>query len=112
MRTDLLLFMATGLLFILLAVPLIRQWVPPNHLYGFRVPVTLKDRDLWYRVNRRTGWLLLLAGIANASAALLLYPLFRHNSGTYGLAAGGVILLTTAVMVALAFIYLHQIQSR
>ena len=37
------LFVLTGLLMIVLAVPMIRGKVPPNHWYGFRVRRTLED---------------------------------------------------------------------
>ena len=68
-----LLYFGSGILTIVLAVPLIRRKVPPNGWYGFRTPSTLKDPDIWYAVNARFGAWLLVAGIVEMFAALLLY---------------------------------------
>lgn len=54
---------ATALLFIGLAVPLIRRRVRPNRLYGFRTRRTLQDEALWYEVNEKTSRDLLWVGI-------------------------------------------------
>ena len=40
METMLVLYVAIGLLLILVATPLIRKKIKPNHFYGFRVPQT------------------------------------------------------------------------
>jgi uncharacterized membrane protein len=42
---------ALGPAVIVLSLPLLFRWVPPNRLYGFRVPATLRDRSVWYDVN-------------------------------------------------------------
>ena len=49
METILVLYAGIGLLLILVAIPLIRKKIKPNHLYGFRVPQTLNDPDVWYQ---------------------------------------------------------------
>ena len=49
------LFSAVGLLFIGLAVPLIRRRVKPNQLYGIRVNATFADEWVWYEANARSG---------------------------------------------------------
>ena len=36
----------TGLVFVAIAIPLIRRRIPPNRLYGLRVPATFVDE--WY----------------------------------------------------------------
>ena len=48
METILVLYVGIGLLLILVAIPLIRKKIKPNHLYGFRVPQTLNDPEVWY----------------------------------------------------------------
>src|SRR5689334_20141144 len=47
---------ALGILLVLLSIPLVLRRVPPNHLYGFRVPATHRDRSVWYDVNAAAGW--------------------------------------------------------
>lgn len=58
------LFIGVGIIFIILAVPLILQKVPPNQWYGFRTPKTLSDEHIWYPVNKLMGYDLLGVGIA------------------------------------------------
>jgi uncharacterized membrane protein len=47
---------AVGILLVLLSIPLVMRWVPPNHFYGFRVPSVFRDRSVWYDVNAAAGW--------------------------------------------------------
>ena len=71
--TICLLFAATGLLFVGLGIPLMRQRVPPNPYYGFRTKKSMSDPKIWYEVNRIQGNDLLLAGalITMSSLAML-----------------------------------------
>lgn len=73
MQTILLLYVIFGLLLAGLAIPLILGKVPPNPWYGFRVPSTLADETLWYKVNRHMGRWLLATGILTVGGALALY---------------------------------------
>lgn len=52
------------LIMVILAIPLILEKVPPNHLYGFRTPYTMSSKDVWYYANRVCGIALLGAGFA------------------------------------------------
>lgn len=50
-----------ALLFVALGIPLVRRIVPPNWLYGFRLPQTVNDPALWYPANEYAGrWLIAL----------------------------------------------------
>lgn len=62
-----------GLLLVGLSIPLLLGKVPPNPWYGFRVPSTLADATLWYKVNRHMARWLLMTGILTAAGAFLLY---------------------------------------
>jgi uncharacterized membrane protein len=57
-----------------MAIPLIVGIVPPNRMYGFRTPATLRDRALWYRTNRFAGAAFLLASLVSAALLLLFTP--------------------------------------
>ena len=111
MLDVLLSFSGIGLLFILLGIPLIRRLVPPNPLYGFRLPATLRDRALWYTVNRRTGWLVVALGVAEIVAAVGLYPLHLKRSA-YAQLLTGVLAVGTILMTLCSFLYLRQQQRR
>ena len=58
----LIIFAGTGLLIAGLGVPLWRRMVPPNHIYGLRVPATLSSPEVWYEANSRSGLYSVLAG--------------------------------------------------
>lgn len=60
----------TGLAIMALAVPLMLRRIPPNPLYGLRVPATFADPDVWYAANARSGRELLAYG-----AAIVLFTL-------------------------------------
>lgn len=62
MRHDLV-FGVAGVLLIVLGIPLALGKVGPNPWYGFRLPATLKHRDIWYAVNAQAGWDLVATGV-------------------------------------------------
>jgi hypothetical protein len=53
-----------GFSVMLLSLPLAVGWVRRNGIYGFRVPATLRSDYVWYVVNRRMGWELVIYGAA------------------------------------------------
>jgi len=69
------LFVGIGLLFIALAMPLIRRRVKPNGMYGLRVSATFADEWVWYEANARSGRDLLYLGLLEIIIALLLAAL-------------------------------------
>ena len=60
------------LLIVVLAIPLILQKVPRNHLYGFRTPYTLSSDEVWYRANKICGIAMVIGGAAWLLAGQLL----------------------------------------
>ena len=54
----------TGLLTIILCVPLVLGKVPPNPWYGVRLPAAYRNNKNWYRINRVGGWITILWGVA------------------------------------------------
>ncbi len=73
MMTLLALFVASGVLLVLIALPLLFGKVPPNSFYGFRVAATLDSPRLWYAVNQHAAKRLIVSGVSLIAAALLLY---------------------------------------
>jgi hypothetical protein len=66
------LFIAVGLLYIGLAIPLMRRRVKPNRLYGLRVPATFADEWVWYEANAQTGRDLIYVGTLQTGVAIVL----------------------------------------
>ncbi len=111
MRLLVIVYVVNGLIMVGLAVPLIQRRVGPNRWYGFRVPATLADPDVWFAANSYSGRLLLRLGVIVALTAigLALVPGIDENGyvlGCTGVLLGGLIFIT-----ALSFRYLHKLKS-
>lgn len=57
-----LVFAVSGLLIIAFGLPLAQNKIKPNGWYGFRLPDTIKQPELWYPVNAALGKGLVLLG--------------------------------------------------
>jgi uncharacterized membrane protein len=55
--------LAVGVLVILVAIPLAKRRIPPNRWYGFRVPATFADREVWFETNAQAGRDLIYLGL-------------------------------------------------
>jgi len=109
MATILILYVVLGLLMVVLAVPLIKRKVKPNGLYGFRLPQTLNDPDVWYAVNAHFGRRLLVTGMATTLAALLLYRLPGLDVDSYAWALLAVFVLFFGVGVVQSWRYMNAL---
>jgi uncharacterized membrane protein len=99
-------FIFIGLLYLGLSIPLILRRIPPNDFYGYRVPKTLNNPNLWYNANEFMGKCLAIAGIVIAVTAELLARLKLPNFGhgpefTYTM----LMLLILSVSASIALIF-------
>jgi SdpI/YfhL protein family len=91
-------FTGASLLVMALSVPMVRGRVEPNGWYGFRIPITLNNPEIWYPANRYAGWCLLVYAAILLVASLLL-PLVPGTAfdgyalWMAGLALGGLVLV-------------------
>jgi uncharacterized membrane protein len=76
-----LLWLFTGLVLAVLAIPLIRGQVGMNYWYGVRVKRSYESEELWYKINRQGGKLLLVGGliVAFLGATALFLDLEGHT---------------------------------
>lgn len=109
MIIPVILYAAVGVLFIGLAVPLIKRRIPPNHLYGFRVPETLASEEIWYAVNEYSGRQLRLLGVIILAAMPILF-LLRIEEILFTIIMTVLLLGGVAVTVMHSFIYLHRLK--
>ncbi|GAB4396324.1 MAG: hypothetical protein OHK0052_17450 [Anaerolineales bacterium] len=109
MLTILLLHVFSGLLLAVLAIPLILGRIPPNGLYGFRVPKTLRSETIWYAVNRHFGKRLLIASLLFVLGALLLFFIPNIRLDAYALAALFWLLLTLGTAIYQSVRYLNTL---
>ena len=84
-------------LFIAVALPLILRKIPPNRVYGFRVPTTLNDPTAWYEANDTFGRWFIAATIVMTAVVYLLYA-------TRALDANAFMIATLVAIVAPAIV--------
>ncbi|HNS03026.1 MAG TPA: SdpI family protein [Anaerolineae bacterium] len=111
METILILYVVFGLLLAIFAVPLIRRKVKPNWIYGFRVPQTMSDPEVWYAVNAHFGRRLLVIGVATTLAALLLYRVPSLDVDSYAWALLAVFTLFFGVGLAQSWRYMKSLDK-
>ena len=101
-------FVATGLLLIGLAIPMMLRRVKPNHWYGFRTPKTLSDDDIWYASNAYSGKLLLIISLVHTVASFVLYfvPALQANLDAYASVILVILLIGFTVIIVQSFRYL------
>lgn len=109
MKLLLILFAGTGLILVLIALPLIDRRIKPNPFYGFRVRRTLEDAELWYAVNAHSGQRLLIAGLVMITAAIGLYFVPNLSMVAYALSITGIMVLTLAIGFVQTSRYLNQL---
>lgn len=109
MKALLWMYVIFGVLLILLSLPMLRDKVPPNPWYGFRVPSTLSDPVVWYKANRYMARGLLVTGIITVVASVALYFVPGLKVDTYAwlvLVAFGVPFLA---LIITSFRYLRRL---
>ena len=64
-----------GPLFVLIAIPLILNKIPPNGWYGVRTEKTCKpgNEEIWYKANKYGGQQILIAGLIFTVCIVLLF---------------------------------------
>jgi len=56
-------FFIPASIILMLTLPLILGFIPPNRIYGIRTLETLADKQRWYQANRFGGWILLVSSL-------------------------------------------------
>ena len=103
-------YMVIGVLFIALGIPLAARRVPPNGLYGYRVPATVNDPKVWYPVNETCGRWMVATGLATI-AATWGFERAGLMKDAYALSVTGVMLLGVALMAIFSTITLYSVRK-
>jgi hypothetical protein len=111
MEILLALYAFSGLLLAGLSVPLILQKISPNGVYGFRIPATLNNPDLWYKANAYAGRRFLVVGLGTAVGAIILYFTSPSDVYIYALSCLGLFLAFFLWGIITSFLYLRSIQK-
>lgn len=78
-------FILFGILMVGLAVPMIREKVPPNSWYGLRIDATIDNPDVWYPANAFVGRLLIIYGLITIVASILLAQIQSISDDVYAI---------------------------
>ncbi|XZE56084.1 SdpI family protein [Planctomycetaceae bacterium SH139] len=111
MPLYLLIFLAAAVALICLGVPLIQRRVPPNHWYGFRVPSTLADANVWYPANEYAAWQFVWLGIAGIVVAIAAYLIPGIQTDMYASIIGVFYLVGVPFTVVRSFVFLHSLTA-
>ena len=71
---------AIGPALVLLSIPLMLRWVPPNRIYGFRIPATLRNKSVWYDANALCARHFFLLGLILVVLKFTLPPSMRTQT--------------------------------
>ena len=111
MQTLLVLYLVFGLFLTLISLPLIGEKVKPNPLYGFRVPSTLNNSQIWYAVNKHAGKRLLATGIVFTIAAIGLYFVPEISLDAYALSCMAFFMVVFAIGMIQSVLYLRTLKQ-
>lgn len=111
MSTLLILYVGAGGLLILLSLPLLWEKVPPNPVYGFRLPATMNDPKVWYATNKFSAKRLLVTGISTVVAAAIFYFIPGITVDGYALACLFVFALVFTVGLVQSLRYMHSLHN-
>jgi hypothetical protein len=103
------LYVFSGLLLAGLSVPLIKHKIPPNGLYGFRIPSTLENPDLWYKVNEYAGRRFLVVGLGTSVGSVILYFIYPSSVDGYALSCLGWFIALFLWGIITSYLYLKSI---
>ena len=101
-------FLVTGLMEIIISIPLILEKIQPNYIYGFRVKKTLSNKEIWYKANKYIGKDFLRSGIIVVIGSI---GFFIVEMDTMIVASIGMLLLMVPLVITLfrAFMYLKKL---
>lgn len=93
-------FLAAGLLYMGLAVPMILRKIPPNGYYGWRTPKAFSSKKIWYEINWYCGRDFFAIGLFMFVYTVALFLLAgKHEHFDVWLVAGNLVLLVGGVIL-------------
>lgn len=111
MQALLWMYVLGGLGLVLIALPLLAERIKPNPFYGFRVPATLNDPQLWYDVNKYFAKRLLTVGLIFSVAAIGLYFWPGISVDAYALICLGIFVVLFTPAMTQSWRYMKSKQS-
>lgn len=110
MQTLLFVYIGGGILLALISLPLIADKVKPNPWYGFRVPTTLKNPEIWYATNKYFAKRQLVVALIEIAAAIGLYFLPNISIDGYAFSVLGVFVVASAIAFTQSWKYMKSLK--
>ena len=96
-------YFVTGIVYILVSMPLLFNRIGPNWFYGVRIPKAYESTEMWYKVNRLGGKVFLAYGTIMLAIGAILWSVSTIVPLTPGaLGIGNVLLILISVVHVLA----------
>ena len=64
-------FVGSALVILAFGIPMAMRKVPPNAIYGVRLPITMRNRAAWDAANVQFGWWMTISGMLALGAFFL-----------------------------------------
>ena len=109
MSTILFLNVGSGILLILISIPLYLQKVPPNGLYGFRIRKIMENPELWYPVNRYAAGWSMLCGLLTSFGAIGLYYFPGLSVDAYAWSCLGIFMVVFGTGIVFTLRYMKSL---
>jgi SdpI/YfhL protein family len=110
MQTLLFVYVSGGILLALISLPLIAGKVKPNPWYGFRVPTTLKNPEIWYAVNKHFAQRQLAIALMEIIAAIGVYFWPNISVDAYAFSVLGVFVVVSAIAFTQSWKYMKTLK--
>ncbi len=94
-----------GAVTVVVSIPLIVGWIPPNRWYGVRLPESSTSEENWYSINRLGGWVMIVWGAAMIGYGVYAQVCLRPELHVIGLA---IMLGSLPLMVIGLAIYVNR----
>lgn len=110
MQTLFFLYIGGGLVLALISLPLIAGKIKPNPFYGFRIPLTLDNPELWYATNQYFAKRQLGVALIEVLAAIGLYFYPNITLDGYALSVLGVFMIAFSGAVIQSWRYMKSLR--
>ena len=112
MQTLLIFFNVSGVILIVLSLPLLAGKIKPNPFYGFRIEQTLKNPVSWYVTNQYFACWQLMVGFVVVLTSLSLFFWPGLSVDVYALACLAVIMLAFGVAMVKSITFMKGHDQR
>jgi CDP-diglyceride synthetase len=105
-------YLGSGILLIVLSLPLLAMKIKPNPFYGFRVKITLNNPELWYEINHYFAKWQLAVGLTVVMAATGLFFWPGMSVNIYALVCLAVFGISFTVAILRSIKFMKEAKAR